>query len=141
MKIKEIMPHIKDREVPCVFEQSDIIEVIQAIVRFPHARLVYVVDERKRLRGTITVGSLLRHIFPYHYKGRIHPRGILRNITAEKAIHIMDKENIYAFPDEAVDIVLERMASTGVKEMAVVDGEGRILTDITAVDLLRYYHL
>lgn len=53
----------------------------------------------------------------------------------------MDKENIYALPEETVDAVLKRMAGTGVKEMAVVDPDGVILTDITAVDLLRFYHL
>lgn len=135
------MGKIKDRDVPYVSGQSEINEVIQVIVRFPRTRLVYVVDDLRRLRGTITVGSLLRHIFPYHYKGKIHPRGILRNITAEKAEHIMDKENIYALPEETVDTVLKRMAASGVKEMAVVDPDGIILTDITAVDLLRFYHL
>jgi len=139
MEIKEVMQHIGKREVPCVLAHSDISEVIQVLVRFPHGRLVYVVDDRQRLRGTITVGSLLRHIFPYHYKPRIHPRGILRNITAAKAEHIMARENVFALPDETVDMVLKRMARTGVKEMAVVDSTGTIIGDITAVDLLIYY--
>jgi len=141
MEIKEVMQHIGKRDVPCVPEQSDISEVIQVFVRFPHTRLVYVVDKEQRLRGTITVGSLLRHIFPYHYEARIHPRGILRNITAARAEHIMARENVFALPDEAVDMVLKRMARTGVKEMAVIDSNGAIIGDITAVDLLSYYQV
>jgi CBS domain-containing protein len=141
MEIQEVMQHIGKREVPCVPEHSDISEVIQVLVRFPHTRLVYVVDEEQRLRGTITVGSLLRHIFPYHYEARIHPRGILRNITAARAEHIMDRENVFALPDETVDMVLKRMARTGVKEMAVIDSNGAIIGDITAVDLLSYYQV
>ena len=141
MKIREVMQRIGEREVPAVMGDSTIDEVIEIIVRFPHTRLVYVTDSEQRLRGTITVGSLLRHLFPYHYEGNIHGRGILRHITAQKAYDLMDIKNILASPDEEVDEVLQRMAKSGVKEMAIVDGNGRILADITAVDLLRYYHL
>ncbi len=52
-------------------------------------------------------------------------------------------ENIYVFTtlDETVDQVLKHMASNGVKEMAVLDDEGRILADISTTDLLLYYFL
>ncbi|MEW6428495.1 MAG: CBS domain-containing protein [Thermodesulfobacteriota bacterium] len=141
MRIGEVMQRITEREVPAIFEECTIREVIEMIVRFPHTRLIYVTDGDGRLRGTITVGSLLRHLFPYHYEGRVHGRGILRNITAQRASDLMDTRNILASPDEEVDAVLQRMAGSGVKEMAIVDGQGRILADITAVDLLKYYHL
>ena len=141
MKIKEIMQHIKDRELPCVSENSDISETIQVAARFPHTRLIYVVDDQKKLLGAITIGSLIRHLYPYHYEDKIHPRDILRNIIVEKASHLMSSGNVNASPDETVDVVLRRMARTGAKEMAVVDSKGRILADITAVDLLKYYEL
>jgi CBS domain-containing protein len=141
MKIKEIMQHIKDRELPCVSENSDISEVIRVAVLFPHTRLVYVIDEQKKLLGAITIGSLLRHLYPYHYDAKIHPRDILRNIIVEKASHLISSGNVTTSPDETVDVVLKRMASTGAKEIAVVDSDGRILADITAVDLLKYYEL
>lgn len=138
MKIKEVMQHIGQRDFPCVSKNSDISEVINVVVRFPHARLVYVIDEQKILLGVITIGSLMRHLYPYHYKDKIHPRDILRNIVVDNASHLMGSGNVNAMPEETVDIVLKRMASTGAKEIAVVDSEGRILADITAVDLLKY---
>ena len=141
MKIKEIMQNVKDRELPCVSENSTISETIQVAVRFPHARLIYVVDDHKKLLGAITIGSLIRHLYPYHYEDKIHPRDILRNIIVEKASHLMSSGNVNASPDETVDVVLKRMARTGAKEVAVVDSKGRILADITAVDLLKYYEL
>ena len=141
MKIKEIMQQIKDRELPCVSENSDISEAVQVAVRFPHTRLIYVVDDQKILLGAITIGALIRHLYPYHYKDKIHPRDILRNINVEKASHLMSSANVNASPDETVDVVLRRMARSGAKEMAVVDSKGRILADITAVDLLKYYEL
>lgn len=141
MKIKEIMEHIKDRGLPCVSADSDISEAIRIAVDFPHTRLIYVIDEQNKLLGVITVGALLRHLYPYHYENKIHPRDIMRNIVVEKALHLMSSGNVYASPDETVDVVLKRMASTGAKEIAVVDSNGRILADITAVDLLKYYEL
>ena len=138
MKIKEIIQHIKERKLPCVTENSDIGEVVRVAVRFPHSRLVYVIDEQKKLLGAITIGSLMRYLYPYHYEDKIHPRDILRSITVKKASHLMSSGNVKASPDETVDIVLKRMARTGAKEIAVVDSEGRILADITAIDLLKY---
>lgn len=139
MKIHDIMPQLKNREIPAVPHHGDIQQVIATMVRFPHTRLVYVVDDENRLCGTITVGSLLRHLFPYHYNGNVHGRGILRDITAAKADHIMDKATIYASPADSVDEVLKKMAQSGVKEIAIVDEQRRILCDITAIDLLKYY--
>jgi CBS domain-containing protein len=49
--------------------------------------------------------------------------------------------NVTASPDEPVDITLKRMARTGAKEIAVIDSDGRILADITAIDLLKYNEL
>jgi len=138
MKIKEIMQCIKDREIPCVNEHSAISEVIQVAIRFPHSRLVYVVDEHCRLLGAITLGSLLRFLYPYHYRDKIHSRDILRRLSVKKASDLMSNGNVKARPEETVDDILKRMAKTGVKELAVVDDEGRILADITVIDLLAH---
>ena len=138
MKIKEVMQNIGQRDFPCVLENSDISGVIKVAVNFPHTGLVYVIDDQKILLGVITIGSLMRHLYPHHYKEKIHPRDILRNIVVDKASHLMGSGNVKALPEETVDIVLKRMASTGAKEIAVVDSDGRILADITAVDLLKY---
>lgn len=141
MKIREILEHIGDRDFPYVSENSDINEVIRVAARFPHTGLVYVIDKQNKLLGVITVGSLMRHLYPYHYEDKIHPRDILRTISVENASHLMSSGNVSASPDETVEVILKRMASTGAKEIAVVDSDGRILADITAIDLLKYHEL
>ena len=52
----------------------------------------------------------------------------------------MECREIFARPQDSVEQVLARMAKTGVKEMAVLDHEGKIVDDITAIDLLRYVY-
>jgi len=135
------LERIGDRDFPYVSENSDINEVIRVAARFPHTGLVYVIDKQNKLLGVITVGSLMRHLYPYHYEDKIHPRDILRNISVENASHLMSSGNVSASPDETVEVILKRMASTGAKEIAVVDSDGRILADITAIDLLKYHEL
>ncbi len=137
MKIHEVLTCIGTREVPLIHKDTQIDNVILMMAKQVHARLIYVVDGQQRLQGTITVGSLLRHIFPHHYEGEIHAHGLLGFITAETARHIMESKCVFAAPDDSVDEVLKQMASSGVKEMAVLDENGRIIGDITAIDLLR----
>ena len=129
------------REIPTVDWNSHIDEVIRIMADFIHTRLVYAVDEDKHLKGTVSVGSLLRHICPHHYESKMHPHGILRRITAETARHIMEKCSITTTPDESVEKVLRRMARSGVKEVPVLDEDGCIIGDITAIDLMRYYYV
>ncbi len=71
MKIREVLDCIGPREIPIIDLNSHIDDVIRIMADFIHSRLVYVVDEEKRLKGTISVGSLLRHIYPHHYEGKI----------------------------------------------------------------------
>jgi len=141
MRIKEVVAGLGQRGVPVCGPEDRIDDCVRVMVKHPHSNLVYVVDEDNRLLGTIGMESLLRHLFPHHYEGKIHGGGILRRITAQKAKGIMDKKRVQALPEETVDAVLARMASTGTNEMAVLDQEGRILADLNAVDLLRFYHL
>ncbi|WP_321530306.1 CBS domain-containing protein [uncultured Desulfuromonas sp.] len=138
MKISEIMQRIRDRDIPCVQARCPISEVVEVAVRFPHSRLVYVTDDYNRLLGAITIGALLRFLYPYHYDDKIHSRDILRRLSVKKAADLMSHGNIKASPEESVDTILKRMAKTGVKELAVVDDEGHILADITVVDLLAH---
>jgi CBS domain-containing protein len=145
MKIHEVLSHIGPRDVSYIHEDSQIQNVIHMMakqVHTRHTRLVYVVDAEKRLQGTITVGSLLRHIFLHQYEGMIHAQGgLLSFITTETAPHIMERKCVVASQNDSVEEVLKRMASSGVKEMAVLDEGGRIIADITAIDLLRYSFL
>lgn len=138
MKIKEILKQIGKRGFPCVAGNSGIGEVLKVAAHFPHTRLVYVIDDQKKLIGVITIGSLMRHLYPHHYKEKIHSRDILRNISVDNALQLMGSAQVIALLEETVDVVLKRMASTDVKQIAVVDSDGLILADLTAVDLLSY---
>lgn len=137
MKISEVLKRIGSRKIPTIQEESHIDNVIQVMADFIHTRIVYVVNRENKLVGTISVGSLLRHIYPHLYEEKIHPHGILNHITAETASNLMTKSCVSTTPDETVNKVFKRMVRSGVKEMAVLDKDGRIIGDITAIDLMQ----
>jgi CBS domain-containing protein len=141
MKIKEILETIEERELPLVREDETIREVLEKMLKHPHTRLIYVVDEAGKCKGTISLGILIRHLFPHSFEPAIHTRFLIPMITAEIAKDIMNKGLIYATNEDDVEAVIKRMIKAGVKEIAVLDGEKRVVADLTMLDLLKYYQL
>jgi CBS domain-containing protein len=141
MKIKEILETIEERELPLVREHENIAEVVKKVLKYPHTRLIYVVDKEGRCKGSISLGILIRHLFPHGLEPAIHPRFLISMITSETAKDIMNKRLIYATNEDDVEAVIERMIKAGIKEVAILDDEKRVIADLTMLDLLKYHHL
>lgn len=138
IKIGEVLKTLKGRKIPVVTQESSVEEAIDAMVRLPHSHLLYVVDDHKRLMGTISVANLVRHFFSRSHEPRIHPRHLITMITTETAKDIMETHPIFAMEDEDVELVLKRMIQKNVEDIAVLDSEKRPTGDITMTDLLRF---
>jgi CBS domain-containing protein len=141
MNIKQLLETLRDRELPFVREDVVILDVLEKILGHPHTRLVYVLDEDGGYRGTISLGILIRHLFPHGFEPAIHARHLIPMITCARARDIMDREMLYAQVDDDVESVLKRMIDAGVKEIAVLDQEKKLIGDLTMLDLLKHYHL
>ena len=137
MKISEITEKLGTREVPIVAEDSTIKAVMAVMHDFKHSRLVYVTNEQKQLLGTISLGMLVRQILRHTFEPRIHPRNLLESVTHETARDIMLKNPVTASEHEDVELVLKRMVDANVKEIGVLDMEGRLVADVTILDLLK----
>ena len=141
MQIKDIVEVSEDRQIPLVKEDETIKGVLKKMLQYPHTRLIYVVDENGICKGTISLGSLIRHLFPHGFEPVIHPRSLISMITSETAQDIMNRGLIYATNDDNAETVIERMIKAGVKEIAILDSKKRVIADLTMLDLLKYYHL
>ena len=137
-RVSELVLLLKERSLPLIHEKATIKEIVDAMIRFEHSRLVYVVDDEGRLTGTISLGLLVRHVFSHSHEPQIHPRLLIDMITAETARDIMQKNTLVAIEEEEVGSVLKRMIGANVKEIPVLDREKRVVADITIVDLLRF---
>lgn len=137
MEIGEIVELVKEREVPAVSEACTLEAVMNTMHSFQHSRLVYVVNEKKELTGTISLDQLVRHILPHKFEPRIHPRRLLEMVTHEIARDIMLKNPVTATEDEDVELVLKRMIDANVKEIAILNSERKVITDLTMLDLFK----
>lgn len=138
-RIGEGLAGMKQRPLPLVAEDASVDEVVRAMLEAPHSRLLYVVDSDGKLVGSISLGGLVRHVFPELHEPTIHARSLLDVLTNETAQHIMQSKPMRATKDETVADVLSRLVRADVKEFLVVDSDGRATADLTIVDLLAYF--
>ena len=141
MTIAELLTTIEPRQLPLVDAGETIAGVLQVMVKFPHTRLIYVVDAQRRCTGTISLGVLIRHLFAHGYEPAVHSRHLIPMITSQTAEDIMNRQLIYALKEDKVEVVVRRMIKAGVKEIAVLDEARRLIGDLTMLDLLKYYYL
>jgi CBS domain-containing protein len=141
MKIKELLGIIEERELPLVREHDTIREVLKKMLKHPHTRLMYVVDKDGRCNGIISLGALVRHLFSSSFEPAVHARFLIPMITSETANDIMTRGLIYAIEEDEVEKVIKLMVKAAIKEIPILDGEKRIVGDITMLDLLKYYNL
>jgi CBS domain-containing protein len=137
-RVTDLVAPLKERGLPLIHEKANIQEVLEAMIRFEHSRVLYVVDDDGTLTGIISLELLARHVFSPSHEPQIHPRFLISIITAETAKDIMLKNPVVSTEEEKVGIVLKRMIRTNVKEIPVLDSEKRVIADLTIVDLLRF---
>ncbi len=136
MKIKEITIQLGGRNIPTVLETNLIEVVIKTMCCFLHSHLVYVVNERDELTGTISLGTIIRQVLSHTYEPKVHPRMLLGMVTHETAKDIMLKKPVVASEGEEVELVIKRMIDANVKEIAIINDEKKIIADVTMLDLL-----
>ena len=88
--------------------------------------------------GAISLGNLVRNVFPRSHRPQIHPRRLMTAITMENARHIMQAHCVSARMDEEIENVLQRMIKANVKEIAILDEGNKVVGDINILDLLKF---
>lgn len=138
MRVADLVKRLGERPLPVITEEATVDEVIAAFAGSVHTRLLYVVDDAGRLCGVISLGRLVRQVLHSYHEPKIHARHLMNMISAETARHLMQQETVSALLTEDMDTVLHRMISSNVKEVAVLDEAGKVVADLTLVDLLGF---
>jgi CBS domain-containing protein len=136
VRVRDIVARHKDRQLPLVHGDTPIDDLAQAIKWYRHTRQLYVVDENDRLLGNITLGRLVMYVFASSHGSGMKPRHIMGLITCKTAGDLMTAGTLSAGMDEDVEEVLELMVASHMDEIPVTDGEGRVVADLTLIDLL-----
>jgi CBS domain-containing protein len=136
VRVRDVVARHKNRQVPLIKQDTPIDDLSQAIEWHRHSRQLYVVNEENHLLGNITLGRLVMYVFASSHGSSMNRRHVMGLITCTCAGDLMTEGTLSAGMDEKVEEVLERMVDAKVDEVPVTDAEGRIVADLTMVDLL-----
>ena len=134
--VHDVVARHKGRQVPSINKDTPIDELAQAIEWHRHSRQLYVVDERNHLLGNITLGRLVMYVFASSHGSSMNPRHVMGLITCTCAGDLMTVGTLSTQMDDRTEDVLERMVDGNVDEMPVIDEDGKVVADLTMVDLL-----
>jgi CBS domain-containing protein len=137
MKISEALTRVAGLPYLAVGGDCTLEEIADRIKDQRQVRGIYVVDDEKRLLGTLSLGVLIRHLTAARHKPVFHVRSLLTRLTSANVIDLMEKNVVYARQDEDLDRVLDRMIHSNIKEIPVVDEEKRIIAVLSLLDLWR----
>jgi CBS domain-containing protein len=138
-KISDFLEKLQQRNIPKVNEDASLSEILDAFVDSDYSRIVYVVDNQERLKGIISLGNLIRHVFFLYHDTDISSRHLISMAVSETAKDLMLEKTLFALTSDDVESVLKRMIKHNVKEIAILDDEKRIIADLTMIDLLEHY--
>jgi len=122
-----------------VSEDTELKDVIRAIINDPITRSVYVIDKRKRFVGYITVLQLLRltHIrWGGTLPRREETKDIIKIETASKINKVMHSP-IFVYEDDILLKVLGNMLEEKVQELPVINKNRQIIGDINCLEILK----
>ena len=111
------------------------------MVQFERNRLLYVVDNENKLKGAISLGLLMRYVFCESHEPQVHSRFLISLIAEKTAGEIMQKNPLTTTREEKLDDLLKKMIKSNVKEIPVLDSQGKVIADLTIIDLLRFVSL
>jgi CBS domain-containing protein len=135
-RVRDVVARHKGRQVPLIKPDTPIDELAQAIEWHRHSRQLYVVDDENNLLGNITLGRLVMYVFASSHGSSMNRRHVMGLITCTCAGDLMTEGTLSAGMDEELEEVLERMVDGNVDEIPVTDEEGRVVADLTMIDLL-----
>ena len=131
-------------ELPIVETGSSLKDVVRAMVKGHRRRIVYVVDAGGRLKGAIALDDLKEVIFRCYLDERVRDALVVTEhiekiFISDSAEDIMDANFVVCREKELLRDVIDRMIERDVKDIPVVDREGRVIADLDVLDLLELW--
>jgi CBS domain-containing protein len=124
---------------PAVVKEDAILkDAVEAITQNMISRKIYVVDEEEKLKGVVTIETLLRHL---GYRVGVREAGM---ISFFKFLSGIFKENVGDFMEKPVTVTyrhkildaMRMMVEHHLNDLPVVDDEGRIVGELNSIEIL-----
>jgi len=137
LRVKDLMDK-RIWDLPVVEINTDIAHVLSIVSGKNH---VWVVEnkENMKLKGVITEHDLLSLLSPPHLPSYIFGKPDLRSLQVglvSTAGDIMSKRPITCNPEEKIRSILSRMRKYGVRRLAVVENNDKLIGELTLHHLI-----
>ena len=140
IRVSEVLESVAKAVKPAtVGLNASLREAVESIVKDSETRKVYVLDDKGKLVGTVTLEVLLRHVgyrFGVRSTGMTSFLRMLAEISDEKVREIMDKP-IKVSKDELLVNVTKLMVENHLNDLPIVDDENRLVAELNGLDILR----
>ncbi len=126
-------------EAATVPQTATLRQAVEAMIEDNATRKVYVVDEERRLIGTITLETLMRHsgyLLGVRKTGMTSFIRMLAEISDDKVKDVMTKP-VKVSSDELLVNVTKLMVENHLNDLPVVDDKGRLVAELNGLYILK----
>ena len=130
-----------------VLENERVENVVRMFIDNPVIRAVYVIDDKERLHGIITMQDILKKIsIDFSSMASIYSESnfsgykIASSGNKTTAEDLMDPEIYYVMDDDPIEKAFNLLFSNNAGEIPVVDKGERLIGDLNIIELLVLWH-
>ena len=118
-------------------QRTDDLETLMRVVAESSQDVFPVLDERRKVVGTVSELDLLRVIGPSRRVFPFGPRKLIREGLVRDVEDVMTPRPATTRPNESLQVALNRMESLQLPQLVVVDEDGKLVGLLRARDLFR----
>jgi CBS domain-containing protein len=140
IRVSDVIAEIGKTTKPAtVSMEANLKTAVEAIVEDSETRKVYVVDGEGKLRGTITLETLLRHA---GYRLGVRRTGMtsllrmLGEISTDKVTEVMNKP-VKVLHNEMLVNVTKMMVEHHLNDLPIVDDSNVLIGELNGLDILK----
>lgn len=140
IRVSDVIAEVGKTSKPAtVSMEASLKDAVEAIVEDSDTRKVYVVDKEGKIRGTITLETLLRHA---GYRWGVRSTGVtsllrmLAEIGNDKVTEVMAKP-VKVLNDEMLVNVTKLMVEYHLNDLPIVDDNNVLIGELNGLDILK----
>lgn len=133
-QVQDIRPYETACQLP---PDAEITAIVRAFVNAPALHHVCVVDADGRLLGLINRKRLFKSVFSHHVAADSRVSRLLQLHTAKTSGDIMITDIVTTSEDEKIDAVISRMIERNIRELPVLDDNGRVIGFLSLLMLMQ----
>jgi CBS domain-containing protein len=141
LRVKDIR-HLLVEDPATISPDASLLEVFEEMKRDLRTRHVYVVDDEKRLLGTVRMGSVVEHLFPFdaviEHNTPLYESYVPR-LGAKTASDLMHTPPVRVTEETNLGDMARLLIREAVNELPVVDAQEHLIGQVNVYETIKVY--